>query len=140
MTESGKPVPNEIIHAKDVTDELDKKVDTSSVLTLEEIKNSTDLSGKVASAEALETIMSQGGYHAEGETLNIAIKSPCLIVIKGDGNEYYYVGMISRPGYSNIVRILPETDSGYDSGLSYNKSTGTLSLPTYGWYEYAIIQ
>ncbi len=126
------------IEIEDVKTELSKKVSTSDVLSYEAIKASTDPSGKVASAEALENVISRGNYHSEGETLNIAIKSPCLIVIKGDGNTSYYVGMITRPGYSGIIKIL--SDDNYDSRLSYNKSTGTLSLPTEGWYEYVIIQ
>ena len=42
------------IELQDVKDKLDEKVNTSDVPTLAEIKNSTDFSGKVASASALK--------------------------------------------------------------------------------------
>lgn len=107
-------------------------------LTYEEIMATTDLSGKVASASALKNIASRGFYHNDGESLSVVINSPCLIIIRGDGNTSYYIGMIARNGYSNILEII--SSGSYGSNLSYNKSTRTLSLPKGGWYECLIVQ
>ena len=120
-----------------VQSKLDTKINYTDSLPYEEIMASTDLSGKVASASALKNIISRGLYHEDGKSLSVVINRPCLIVIRGDGNDNYYIGMIARSGYSNIVKIL--SNNIYDSKLSYNKSTGTLSLPTGGWYEVIIV-
>ena len=53
MADAGKPFTGDIIHAKDVTDELDKKVSTADVLLYGEIVDGRDLSGKVASASSV---------------------------------------------------------------------------------------
>lgn len=45
---------NQKIEIEDVKTELGKKVNTSSVLTLDEIQGTTDLTGKIASASALK--------------------------------------------------------------------------------------
>ena len=61
----------EAADAKKVGEELNAKVDQSDALTLEEILASTDLTNKVAGAEAVKTIKSdvlslkQGGFYTE---------------------------------------------------------------------------
>lgn len=61
----------EAADAQKVGEELNAKVDQSDALTLEEILASTDLTNKVAGAEAVKTIKSdvwslkQGGFYAE---------------------------------------------------------------------------
>ena len=48
---------NKPIKIQDVKDKLNEKVNTSDVLTLAQIRSSTDLTGKVASASALKEIV-----------------------------------------------------------------------------------
>lgn len=66
LTEAGRAAD-----AQKVGEELNAKVDQSDALTLEEIQASTDLTNKVAGAEAVKTIknditsLKQGGFYTE---------------------------------------------------------------------------
>ena len=89
-------------------DALNTKVNTANVLTYEEIMATTDLTGKVASANAIKKISikekyfsnyttdSAGNIYIEMDTANYFVLSAatsqqyiCNIAIYGDGSKYY---------------------------------------------------
>ena len=65
------------IIATEITSALNGKVNTSDVLTLSSIRDSTDLTGKIPSVEATRDTLVVSNYHNEGES--ITIKIPPLI-------------------------------------------------------------
>ena len=106
-------------------------------LTLEEIQATTSLTGKVASASALKNIVPYGRFHSEGQSLSVVVNSPCLVIINGSGNNNYYVGVIARIDVGGINALI--SNNIYDSDISYNEKTHTITFPTKGWYEIFIV-
>ncbi len=106
MTDSGKPFPGDIIHAKDVTDELDKKVNTSDVLSFEEIQATTDLTGRVASADSIKSLQNKTllGYTAfigNGQTHTLKIYNSNLFIFcgMGDSKDQYGIWYVTTDVY-----------------------------------------
>ena len=126
---------NDPIKATEVVDALNKKVNTSDVLTLSSIRDSTDLTGKVPSAEALRDTLTISNYHNEGERITIKIPPNFVIIIAGDGNDNCYLGMTAGYVLKAIVSV------GYTSAsISIDADRGEVTLPVYGWYRYMIIK
>ena len=74
-------------------------------------------------------------YHSSGEALSVyTTERGGFFYIRGAGNSNYYVGAASPAGITKIA-----SDGTYDSGLSFEASTGTLSFPTSGYYYWLVI-
>ena len=75
------------------------------------------------------------GYHNSGSQLTIPnVKKSSIIYISGSGNNNYYIGFIDIN--EDISRIV--SNNIYDSYITYDKSSKTLSLPQNGYYLYCI--
>ena len=96
---------NDPIKATEVVDALNKKVNTSDVLTLSSIRDSTDLTGKVPSAEAIRDTLTISNYHNEGERITIKIPPNFVIILAGDGNDSCYLRMIAGYVLETIVSV-----------------------------------
>ena len=118
-----------------VQGKLDTKVNTSNVLTLEEIQATTDLAGKVASAKALHDSLSMFGYHDAGSSLSFKVPANFMLFIAGDGNSHYFLGLVG--GYT--VKTLT-SDNSFESNIRLNSENGILTLPSDSWYYYSIIK
>lgn len=73
-------------------------------------------------------------YHGNGEQASFSVKTnaPYLLIIKGDRNTNYYVGI------GDHASLFPVVSSGtYDSDVTVNNNI--VSLPTNGYYFYFYI-
>ena len=126
---------NDPIKATEVVDALNKKVNTSDVLTLSSIRDSTDLTGKVPSAGAIRDTLTVSNYHNNGENVTIKVPPNFVIIITGDGNDNCYLGMTAGYVLKAIVSV------GYKSAdISIDAERGEVTLPFSSWYRYMIIK
>ena len=123
------------IIATEIVSALNRKVNTSDVLTLSSIRDDADLTGKIPSAEAIKDILSVSGYHNEGTNITIKIPPNFIIILAGDGNNDCYLGMIAGYVLETIVSV------GFTStNIIVNAERGEVTLPVSGWYRYMIIK
>lgn len=127
---------NSKILAKDIKDELDRKANATDVLSLEEIRASTDLAGKIASASALKATLVDFKYHIDGDSLSFKAPEMGVLIINGSGNNDYYIGTIKYG--KNLDKVV--SNNAYDSSIEVDKSSKVITLPTSGWYTYVIIK
>lgn len=114
-----------------VYSELEKKINYTDALSLEEIQATTNLTGKVASASALIN-KSNINYHVRGDSLSIKITKNAFVAIAGSGNDFYYFGVSTPYGINKL-----SSDGVFDSDIDV--SNGYLILPTNYYYYYAIL-
>lgn len=125
---------SEILY-KDIVDELDKKVNATDVLSLEEIQASTDVTGKIASAEAVRDSLSVSSYHNDGESIVIKIPPNFVIIITADGSDNHYLGLVAGYALTTII------SKGYTiDNISISADRGEITLPRHSWYRYMIIK
>lgn len=123
------------IIATEIVSALNRKVNTSDVLTLSSIRDDADLTGKIPSAEAIKNILSVSGYHNEGTNITVKIPPNFIIILAGDGNNDCYLGMIAGYVLETIVSV------GFTStNIIVNAERGEVTLPVSGWYRYMIIK
>ena len=129
---SSNPVQNKVI-----TNNLNNKIDTSEVLTLEEIQASTDLTGKIADAEATfklacTSLMISSATYYRGGSFSLSSSRITTFSSTNDVKYIYYqfTATIKRTNLANsdyfcsiyyILKggtpsqiIIPLTRSGYD--------------------------
>ena len=118
---------NQKIEIEDVKTELGKKVNTSSVRTIEEIQATTDLTGKIASASALKV-------------LNYREYAPSIKSEYGSGVAFgYTIGTLSRflvyisvtkriEPWVNIVSSLPPLSIPGLESVDMLDTTGTIKV------------
>lgn len=125
---------SEILYT-DITGELDKKVNTTDVISLKEIQAGTDLTGKVASAEAVRDSLSVSSYHNDGESIVIKIPPNFVIIITADGSDNHYLELVAGYVLTTIV------SKGYTTNdISISAGRGEITLPRSSWYRYMIIK
>lgn len=123
------------IVATEIVSALNGKVNTSDALTLSGIRDSMDLTGKVASAEAVRDTLTVSSYHNEGDRITIKIPPNFIIILAGDGSDSCYLGMVAGYVLETIVSV------GFTStNIIVNAERGEVVLPVSGWYRYMIIK
>ncbi len=123
------------IVATEIVSALNKKINYSDCLTLSEIKDSPDLTGKIPSAEAIRDTLTVSSYHNEGEHITVKIPPNFIIILAGDGSDSCYLGMVAGYVLETIVSV------GFTStSIIVNAERGEVTLPVSGWYRYMIIK
>lgn len=123
------------IVATEVVAALNKKVNTSDVLTLSGIRDSIDLTGKIPSAEAIRDTLTVSSYHNDGQSITIKVPPNFVIILAADGSDSCYLGMIAGYVLETIISV------GFSStGIIVNAERGEITLPVSGWYRYILIK
>ena len=123
------------IVATEIVSALNKKINYSDCLTLSGIRDGTDLTGKIPSAEAIRDTLTVSNYHNEGENVTIKIPSNFIIILAGDGSDSCYLGMVAGYVLETIV------SAGFTgTSIIVNADRGEVTLPVSGWYRYMIIK
>lgn len=123
------------IVATEIVDALNKKVNTSDVLTLSSIRDSIDLTGKIPSAEAIRDTLTVSSYHNDGQNITIKVPPNFVIILAADGSDSCYLGMIAGYVLETIISV------GFSStGIIVNADRGEITLPVSGWYRYILIK
>lgn len=152
MADSGNPAKNEIIHATDVYSKgeigelLNAKVNYTDSLTFTEIKNTTDLTNKVASANALKEIATldllwenaspTSGCSGQSISINLTKYKFVYIIYRLSTSVAEYIGSLFKPniGRMNCFTMNPQLRyrnvTVSDTGIDFNGGwlvTGTTS-------------
>lgn len=112
---------NKPIEIQDVKDKLDEKVNTSDIAALGEIQSSTDLTGKVASADALKQALIKEKLYT-----NMGVDSAGNIYFEDiPSNEYIILSVVSQQNYT--FRLALYSDGSRYYAKVFN-ADGTLAI------------
>lgn len=131
---------SEILYT-DIADELDKKVNTSDALAFTDILTGSDLTGKVASADAIKTLNNnlqsnflrgRSMWIQNNETQRFHVNTPGSFIFATYGTSasqwsLYYINN-QPPGYVN--KVLGE---GSQPVVMFNNSAELVIKNTVGW-------